>query len=101
MGSAAYARARRRAPRARPRVPQHELAKVTLFPDGEQVFLTTRTRPNLEEFDRHAAGDGAAWDRTVASYAERGLAFGVPGRAVVDLGSGLGVKAYRRPAAAG
>ena len=57
-----------------------ELATGSLFPDGESIFLTTSHEANVEEFDRHAAGDGAAWDRTVSEFMPNAdLAFGVLG----------------------
>ena len=75
-----------------------ELATGSLFPDGESIFLTTSHEANIEEFDRHAAGDGAAWDRTVSEFMPNAdLAFGVLGTELwSSAGAGLGVKAYRR-----
>ena len=37
-----------------------ELPTATLFPDGGAAFLTTSLEDNVAEFERHAAGDGAA-----------------------------------------
>ncbi len=75
-----------------------ELATGSLFPDGESIFLTTSHDANVEEFERHAAGDGAAWDRTVGEFMPNAdLAFGVLGTELwSSSGAGLGVKAYRR-----
>ena len=75
-----------------------ELATGSLFPDGESIFLTTSHEGNVEELDRHASGDGAAWDRTVAEFMPNAdLAFGVLGTELwSSAGAGLGLKAYRR-----
>jgi phytoene dehydrogenase-like protein len=75
-----------------------ELATGSLFPDGESIFLTTSHDANVEELERHAAGDGAAWDRTVGEFMPNAdLAFGVLGTELwSSSGAGLGVKAYRR-----
>ena len=55
-----------------------ELPTATLFPDGEAVFFSTSHDANVAEFDRHAAGDGEAWARTVESFtANADLAFGL------------------------
>jgi phytoene dehydrogenase-like protein len=75
-----------------------ELPTGTLFPDGSSVFLTTSHEANVEEFERQAAGDGAAWDRAVAEFMPNAdLAFGA---LATDLwardGLQLGLKAYRR-----
>src|SRR5205085_10949090 len=42
-----------------------ELATGTLLPDGSSIFLTSSQETNVAEFERHATGDGAAWERTV------------------------------------
>ena len=34
---------------------------ATIYPDGEAAFLLRSTEANAAEFDRHAPGDGAAW----------------------------------------
>ena len=75
-----------------------ELATGSLFPDGESAFLTSSHEVNVEEFERHAVGDGAAWDRTVGEFMPHAdLAFGVLGTELwSSSGAGLGVKAYRR-----
>jgi phytoene dehydrogenase-like protein len=75
-----------------------DLPTGSLFPDGSSVFLTTSHEANVEELERQAAGDGRAWDRTVAEFMPNAdLAFGV---LQTDLwardGLRLGVKAYRR-----
>src|SRR5690349_1583818 len=42
-----------------------EHATGSVFPDGESCFLSTSQEANVAEFDRHAPGDGAAWERTI------------------------------------
>jgi phytoene dehydrogenase-like protein len=51
---------------------------ATLFPDGEAAFLSTSLEANVAEFDRHAAGDGAAWSRQFEQFmVSADLSFGV------------------------
>jgi phytoene dehydrogenase-like protein len=45
-----------------------ELPTATLFPDGGAAFLTTSLAGNIEEFARHASGDGAAWQRQFEQF---------------------------------
>ncbi len=75
-----------------------ELPTGTLLEDGSSVFLTTSHEANVEELDRHAAGDGAAWDRTVAEFMPRAdLLFGLLTTELWSSeGIALGLKAYRR-----
>jgi phytoene dehydrogenase-like protein len=70
----------------------------TLFPDGESAFLTTSTEGNAAELERHAAGDGDAWRRTIESVGSQAeLVFGVLGTELwSSAGLNLGVKAFRR-----
>ncbi len=70
----------------------------TAYPGGGSAFLTTSTGRNAAELDRHAAGDGDAWRRTIESFgAEAELAFGVLGTELWSgAGAGLALKAYRR-----
>ena len=80
-----------------------ELPTGSVFPDGSSAFLTTSLEGNVAELDRHAAGDGAAWERQFNEFmANADLSFGVLG---VELWSGqglsLGIKAYRRLGARG
>ena len=44
------------------------LPTATLFPDGGAAFLTTSLEDNVAEFERHAAGDGAAWERQFEQF---------------------------------
>ena len=75
-----------------------ELPTATLFPDGESAFLLRSGEANAEELDRHAAGDGAAWLRTLEDFLPNiDLAFGVLGTELWSKnGLSLGMKAYRR-----
>jgi phytoene dehydrogenase-like protein len=75
-----------------------ELPTATLFPDGESAFLLRSADANAAELDRHAAGDGAAWKRTLDELLPNiDLAFGVLGTELWSKhGLALGTKAYRR-----
>jgi phytoene dehydrogenase-like protein len=75
-----------------------EQPTATLFPDGESAFLTTNTDGNAVELERHAAGDGEAWRRVIASVgAQAELVFGVLGTELWSpAGLNFGAKAYRR-----
>jgi phytoene dehydrogenase-like protein len=75
-----------------------ETATATLFPDGSSAFLTSSRERNVEEFERHAAGDGAAWERTAETFLPNAdLAFGVLGAELwSSAGLGLGLRTYRR-----
>ena len=44
------------------------LPTATLFPDGGAAFLTTSLEDNVAEFARHAAADGAAWERQFGEF---------------------------------
>jgi phytoene dehydrogenase-like protein len=70
----------------------------TLLPDGESAFLTTSTDGNATELERHAAGDGDAWRRTIEAVGSQAeLVFGVLGTELWSpAGLNLGVKAFRR-----
>jgi phytoene dehydrogenase-like protein len=71
---------------------------ASVFPDGASAFLSTSHEGNVEEFERHAPGDGEAWSRVVAEFMPNAdLAFGVLGTELWSrAGLGLGLKAYRR-----
>jgi phytoene dehydrogenase-like protein len=75
-----------------------ELPTGSLLPDGTSAFLTTSHEANVEELERHGAGDGQAWDRVVAEFMPNAdLAFGVLGTELWSRsGAGLGAKALRR-----
>ncbi len=75
-----------------------ELPTGTLFPDGSSCFLTTSPEGNVDELDRHAAGDGDAWRRVVNEFMPNAdLAFGVLGTELWSQdGMKLAARAYRR-----
>jgi phytoene dehydrogenase-like protein len=75
-----------------------ETPTASLFPDGSSAFLGTSHETNVEEFERHAVGDGEAWDRVVAEFMPNAdLAFGVLGTELWSRGGlALGLKALRR-----
>jgi phytoene dehydrogenase-like protein len=70
----------------------------TLFPDGQSAFLTTSTEGNVAELERHSAGDGDAWRRTIAGVGSQAeLVFGVLGTELWSpAGLNLALKAFRR-----
>ena len=73
-----------------------ELPTATLFPDGGAAFLTTSLEDNIAEFERHAAGDGAAWERQFEQFmASAEHSFGVLSAELWSLqGLELARKAY-------
>jgi phytoene dehydrogenase-like protein len=75
-----------------------ETATATLFPDGSSAFLSSSRERNVEELERHAAGDGAAWERVAEAFMPNAdLAFGVLGAELWSTaGLGLGLRTYRR-----
>ncbi|HEY7729400.1 MAG TPA: NAD(P)/FAD-dependent oxidoreductase [Gaiellaceae bacterium] len=55
-----------------------ELPTGSAFADGSSAFLTTTMEGNVAELDRHAEGDGAAWQRQFEEFmANADLSFGV------------------------
>jgi phytoene dehydrogenase-like protein len=70
---------------------------ATLFPDGEAAFLSTSLEANVAEFERHAAGDGAAWSRQFEQFmASAEHSFGVLSAELWSTqGLNLARKAYR------
>jgi phytoene dehydrogenase-like protein len=75
-----------------------ELATGSLFPDGSSTFLTASHEANVDELERAAPGDGAAWDRVVSEFMPNAdLAFGLLTTELWSReGFQLGIKAYRR-----
>ena len=68
-----------------------ELPTASAFPDGSSAFLTTSLEGNVAELDRHAAGDGAAWQRQFEEFmADADLSFGLLSTELWSLG-GLGL----------
>ena len=98
VGSAAYAELREDLAARGLEYLHTELPTASLFPDGTSAFLTTSHEANVEEFERHASGDGEAWQRVVAEFMPNAdLAFGVLGTELwSSAGAGLGLRAYRR-----
>jgi phytoene dehydrogenase-like protein len=70
----------------------------TLFQDGKPCFLSTSAAANREEFERHAAGDGEAWEKEVQNFLEKAeLAFGLLGTELWSLpGARFAAKWLRR-----
>jgi len=68
------------------------------FADGSSAFLTTSLDDNAAELERHAAGDGAAWQAMFESFMKNAdLSFGVLGTELWSpAGLGLGRQALRR-----
>ncbi len=75
-----------------------DLPTGSAFPDGSSVFLTTALAPNVAELDRHAAGDGAAWEAMFTGFMKNAdLSFGVLGTELWSpAGLGLGRQALKR-----
>jgi phytoene dehydrogenase-like protein len=75
-----------------------ELPTGSAFADGSSIFLTTSPEENAAELERHAAGDGAAWEAMFASFMKNAdLSFGVLGTELWSpAGLGLGRQALRR-----
>jgi phytoene dehydrogenase-like protein len=75
-----------------------EYPAAGLLPDGRFAFIATDHRKNHDHFEQLAPGDGAAWDRAVASFMARSdLAFGLMSAELWSMaGFGLVAKAARR-----
>ena len=75
-----------------------EQPTATLYPDGAAAFLATDTEANARELDRHAAGDGDAWRRSLEAFVPNAeLAFGVLGTELWSKdGLALALRALRR-----
>jgi phytoene dehydrogenase-like protein len=75
-----------------------ELPTASAFPDGSSAFLTTSLEDNVAELDRHAAGDGDAWETMFARFMQHAdLSFGVLGTELWSpAGLGIGRQALRR-----
>jgi phytoene dehydrogenase-like protein len=75
-----------------------DLPTGSAFPDGFSVFLTTSLEDNMAELDRHAAGDGDAWEAMFEGFMKNAdLSFGVLGTELWSpAGLGLGRQALRR-----
>jgi phytoene dehydrogenase-like protein len=97
-GSAAYAELQGDLERHGLEYLNTELPTGTAFPDGSAAFLTTSLEANVAELDRHAHGDGAAWQAAFEGFmANADLSFGVLSSELWSgAGLGLGRRAYRR-----
>ena len=97
-GSAAYAELKDELDRRGVEYLNTDLPTGTAFPDGSAAFVTTSLEGNVAELDRHAPGDGAAWERQFSDFmANADLAFGLLGTELWSgAGLALGRKAYRR-----
>ncbi len=75
-----------------------DLPTATAFPDRSAMFLQTSLEENVAEFDRFAAGDGAAWQRQFEEFMTHAdLSFGVLGTELWSgAGLGLGQRMFRR-----
>jgi phytoene dehydrogenase-like protein len=73
-----------------------ELPTGTIFPDGEATFLLRSAGANAAELDRHAPGDGAAWDEVLRGFLPNAdLSFGLLG---TELWSAAGARLAGRAA---
>src|SRR5262245_61244404 len=94
LGSAAYGELKDELDRRGLEYLNTELPTGSAYPDGTSAFLTTTLEGNVAEFERHAPGDGAAWERQHSEFMERiELAFGVLS---TELWSGAGIGLARR-----
>jgi phytoene dehydrogenase-like protein len=75
-----------------------ELPTASTFPDGWSAVLSTSLEANVAELERHASGDGAAWQAMFDSFmANADLSFGVLGTELWSpAGLGLGRQVLRR-----
>jgi phytoene dehydrogenase-like protein len=75
-----------------------ELPTGSAYPDGSSIFLTTSLEQNMAELERHATGDGAAWEAMFGSFMkDADLSFGVLGTELwSSAGLGLGRQALSR-----
>ena len=75
-----------------------ELPTASTFPDGSSAVLSTSLEANMAELERHAAGDGAAWEAMFNRFmANADLSFGVLGTELWSpAGLGLARQALRR-----
>ena len=75
-----------------------DLPTGSLFPDGSSIFLTTSLEDNRAELDRHAPGDGAAWEDMFEAFMKNAdLSFGVLGTELWSpSGLALGRRALQR-----
>jgi phytoene dehydrogenase-like protein len=75
-----------------------DLPTATTYPDGSACMLWTSLDRNVAELDRHAPGDGAAWEAAFARFmGDADVAFGLLGTELWSLqGVQLARRAHRR-----
>ncbi len=75
-----------------------ELPSASVSDEGEAAFLLRSAAANREEFDRHAPGDGAAWQGFLDEFSPNAeLAFALLGTELWSrAGGALGLRALRR-----
>jgi len=97
-GSAAYAELKGELDRRGVEYVNTDLPTATAYPDGTTAFLTTSLEGNVAELERHAAGDGTAWERQFTDFMDNAdLSFGLLGTELWSgAGLALGRRAYRR-----
>ena len=97
-GSAAYAELKDDLDRRGVTYLNTDLPTGTAFPDGSAAFITGSLEGNVEEFGRHASGDGAAWEAQFNAFmGNADLAFGLLSTELWSAaGLSLGRKALRR-----
>jgi phytoene dehydrogenase-like protein len=97
-GSAAYAELEADLDRRGVEYLNTDLPTGSAYPDGSAAFVWSSLEQNVAELDRHAPGDGAAWEEMFAGFmANADLSFGLLSTELWSpAGLGLGRKAYRR-----
>lgn len=75
-----------------------ELVTATLYPDGEAAFLSRSSAANTVELDRHADGDGRAFQRGLDDFQRNAdISFGLLGAELAaPAGGALALRALRR-----
>jgi phytoene dehydrogenase-like protein len=97
-GSPAYAELKPELDRRGVEYLNTELPTASTFPDGSTAVLSTSLETNMTELERHAPGDGAAWEAMFSGFmANADLSFGVLGTELWSpAGLGLARQALRR-----
>ncbi len=97
-GSAAYAELKDELDRRGVEYLNTDLPTGTAFPDGSAAFVWGSLEQNIVELDRHATGDGDAWEAMFNGFmANADLSFGLLSTELWSAaGLGLGRKALRR-----
>ena len=93
-GGAAYAELKDELDRRGVEYLNTDLPTGSTFPDGRTAFVSTDLATNIAELDRHASGDGAAWESMFKRFmANADLSFGLLS---VELWSGGGLDLGRK-----